>query len=139
MIYLRIIGFAWLFLFTPLVGLAEICPISLQVTYADGVKGCLTDLSLSNSIDKSWGKPISEVVRSAPFYAIAASDICEEIRVGVSNLNQNTMKETAERNALSGCSNNCDCKVIISNGNALITKSTGSLYGDTVDLKKVLG
>jgi hypothetical protein len=116
----------------------ENCPLNLRIKYSDGEKGCLTDLPLSKSMDKSWGKPISEVVRSASAYAIAASDICEEVKVGVASLGVFGSKDIAERNALGSCSKDCACKIIIYSGQVQLTKSTTSLYGDTEDLKQVL-
>ena len=109
--------------------LYENCPLSLRIKYSDGEQGCLTDLPLSKSVDKSWGKPVSDVVRSASYFAIAASDVCEEVRVGVANSSDRNFKETAERNAIGSCSKNCNCAVIISNGSVNLPKKLAAFIG----------
>jgi len=117
-------------LFSPLYGFAQTCPISLQVTYADGEKGCLTDLPLSKLTDKAWGRSLFEVAKSARHYTITFSSICNIATIGISNRQHpGQAKSEAEQIALSQCSDKCECAIIVDNGKVLLSQKLASLIG----------
>lgn len=128
--YLRFICFAWLLFFSTLSGFAQTCPISLQVTYVDGEKGCLTDLPLSKLIDKSWGRPIFEVARNQKHYTIATSSICNVVTFGSSSSGlMGMLKRDSEKHALDQCSKDCECTIVVDNGKVLLPQKLASLIG----------
>ena len=121
--YLRFICFAWVFFFSPLYSFAQTCPISLQVTYVDGEKGCLTDLPLSKLIDKSWGRPIFEVARNQRHYTIATSSICNVVFLGSSSSPlMGLVKSETEKQALNQCPKDCECTIVVDNGKVLLSQ-----------------
>lgn len=112
---------------------AQNCVLGLQISYPDGEKGCLTDLAVSNIRDKAWAKPIHEVAKYAGYYSISASTSCKHTVIGVgprTNIGSSFIsKIQAESNALSQCPTNCECAIVIDNGNVLLPKSSISLIG----------
>jgi len=128
--YLRIIGFILLLSLNHIQGLAQPCPFSLQVTYIDGQRGCLTDLPLSKHADKSWGKSIAEIAQYSRYYTIATSSICNLITVGAnSNAIVNTGRREAEVNSLTQCPKKCECAIVVDNGKVLLPLNLASLIG----------
>lgn len=98
---------------------ANTCPISLSLTYPDGSKGCLTDLPLSNKTSKAWGRSIAEVAKYARAYVVAASDSCPDVAISAtSGFNPNLRQE-----AVAACPRECDCAVVVANGNVLLPKN----------------
>lgn len=115
---------------TPIHGFTQSCPLSLQISYPSGEKGCLTELPISNAIDKSWEKPISEVARYAKYYSIVTSSKCNVLAIGTSDWTQPVFAKTkAETLALSQCPNRCDCAIVVDNGKVLVPKELAALVG----------
>lgn len=99
---------------------ADTCPMQLKVTYADGEKGCLTDLPLAKAKAKGWGDSIQELVQRANFYLIAASATCPDITFATAN---NGAPGSVIQTVVSGCARGCDCSVVVRNGAVLLPKS----------------
>ena len=100
----------------------------MQVTYVDGEKGCLTDLPLSKFIDKAWSRPIFEVARTQRHYSIASSAICNVVSIATTN-NPVPQKNLTEKNALAQCPKDCECTIVVDNGNVLLPRRLASLIG----------
>ena len=116
----------------PVFGFSQTCNYTQEISYADGTKGCLTDLPLSRIIDKSLGKSITNVVGSAPrYYSIASSSICNVTTIGSvfrKEFNALDRLET-EKIALKNCPDKCECSVVIDNGKVLLPKKLAVLIG----------
>ena len=103
--------------------MADTCSVQQKISYADGEKGCLTDLPLASAVAKGWGRSVESVVQNAGYYVIAASASCADVTVVVaSNSLFATQSGTADR-ATSLCSKGCDCAVVVNNGRVLLPKS----------------
>jgi hypothetical protein len=133
MFRLRLLVVLFFLGFSPLIGFAQSCPLNLKLSYPNGEKGCLDDLQLSKVIDKSWGREIGEVVKFAGYYSVAYAPNCSYLKIATaSNGNPaggNNAKATSESVALSQCPKDCDCSILIQNGNVLIPKEKVSLIG----------
>jgi len=110
---------------------AQTCISPLRINYADGEKGCLTDLPFTQQIAKGWNKPIFEVAQYATYYAIAASDICPEVGFGSTTIapGRQNLQMGAESSAIDSCKKGCQCEILISNGNVTMTKAQTLLMG----------
>jgi hypothetical protein len=118
-----------LFLFLRVGGaFAQSCPMTLNTTFPNGEKGCLTDLPLAKVIDKSWNRPISDVAKFAAYYSIAVSSTCNYIAIGVSSRSvPSYAKEDADRLSLGSCPSRCNCALIVENGKILLSKELASV------------
>ncbi len=99
---------------------AQSCPISLLIKYSDGESGCLTDLPISNVVDKSWGNQIKEIVSTAKFYSIATSKVCSISSVATTE--NALLINQIETGVLSRCPSGCDCSILVRNGQVLLPK-----------------
>ena len=99
------------------------CPVSQRITYLGGEKGCLTDLPIAKIVDKSWGKSVAELAKTAAYYSIAASENCKIAKIGIASGNMGFLASKAEQSALSSCPKDCDCITIVRNGNVLLPKN----------------
>ena len=128
--YLRIAGLACLLALSHLQVLAQSCPVSLQIHYPDGEKGCLTDLPLSKAVDKKWGRSIADVARVSRFYNVAASSNCNFLSIGAnSSALLNVARRDSEITALSQCPNTCDCAIVVDNGQVRMPQKLALLIG----------
>jgi len=126
----------------PFHGFSQSCAINSRITYANGEKGCFDDLQLSKYIDKSWGRQLSELVKKANFYSIAYSSNCSLIKIGIVNIANGRLQDPnveTDRLALSQCSEECGCAVLIRGGNVLIPKEQIlSIALDNADITAVV-
>jgi len=127
--YLRIVGLIFLLALTHLQGLAQSCPVSLQIQYPDGEKGCLTDLPLSKAVDKKWGRSIADVARISRFYNVAASSTCNLLTIGANSSALLAGRKDSESLALSQCPNTCDCAIVVDNGQVRMPQKLALLIG----------
>ena len=128
--YLRIVGLTCLLALTHLQGLAQSCPVSLQIHYPDGEKGCLSDLPISKLIDKKWGRSVEDVAKHAGYYVIAGSSTCSIASIGTANPNLVSLRhKTAENIAMSNCPSSCECTSVVENGRVLLPKKLAYLLG----------
>jgi hypothetical protein len=128
--YLRIAGLTCLLALTHIQGLAQSCPISLQIHYSDGEKGCLTDLPLSKVVDKKWGRSFADVARISRFYHVAASSTCNLLTIGAnSSPILYAGRRDSESAALSQCPNKCECAIVVDNGKVLVPQKLALLIG----------
>ena len=129
--YLRIVGLTCLLALTHFQGFAQSCPVSLQIHYPDGEKGCLTDLPLSKIIDKNWGRQISEVARNAGSYSVATSSNCRYTAIGTAGTpGVATLQKTARTSAALGhCPKGCECVIVVDDGNVLMPQNLAALIG----------
>jgi hypothetical protein len=133
MTLIRFFSVALFLAMTPIHGFTQSCPLSLQISYPNGENGCLTDLPISKAIDKSWGKPISEVAKYTKYYSVATSSLCGHIAIGTSqNVRNFDAKVFADKSALSQCPSSCDCAIVIDNGKVLLPKELAALVGTNV-------
>ena len=65
--------------------MADTCSFQHKITYADGEKGCLTDLPLASAVAKGWGRSVESIAQTAGFYAVAASASCSDVTVAIAN------------------------------------------------------
>ena len=106
------------------------CPGSLIIKYQNGDKGCLTDLPLSQFVDKRWKSKIFEVAKISRFYFIAASSKCDVVSIGTSTqIAHSNSREVASVAALSGCPSECSCSIVVDDGTVLVPKNQATLYG----------
>lgn len=112
-----------LVLLSPGISLADTCPMQLRVTYADGEKGCLTDLPLAKATAKGWGESIQTVAQRANFYLIAASATCPDVAIGMANNGAHALAIRSAETAIGNCSKGCDCSVVVQNGRVLLPKT----------------
>ena len=109
------------------------CPASLIIKYQNGDKGCLTDLPLSQFVDKRWKSKIFEIARTSGHYLIAASSKCDVVTIGTTAYNpppsMEFAKGEASKNALSSCPSECACSIVIDDGIVLVPQNQASLYG----------
>lgn len=103
--------------------MADTCSFQQKITYADGEKGCLTDLPLASAVAKGWGRSVESIAQTAGFYAVAASASCSDVTVAIANNRIQGMMGNIEEKAISLCSKGCDCAVVVSNGRVLLPKS----------------
>jgi len=114
----------------PILGFAQSCPFSLQITYLDGEKGCLTDLPLSKQTDKTWGRTVADIARLSKFYTVATSSICNLVTIGAnSNPIINTGRRESESASLSQCPRKCECAIVVDNGKVLLPQGLALLVG----------
>ena len=110
-----------------------VCPASLIIKYQNGDKGCLTDLPLSQFVDKRWKSKIFEIARTSGHYLIAASSKCDVVTIGTTAYNPPPSMEFAKgeatKNALSSCPSECACSIVIDDGIVLVPQNQASLYG----------
>lgn len=113
----------------PIYGSAQGCPLNLQISFSDGEKGCLTDLPLSNFIEKKWNRPISSIVKNSNYYAIASSSICNIVTIGAHNGSayNDAARGATDPVALGACPNKCECAVVVRNGKVLLPKKLAML------------
>jgi hypothetical protein len=108
------------------------CPASLIIKYQNGDKGCLTDLPLSQFVDKRWNSKIFEIARTSGHYLIAASSKCDVVTIGTTAYNpppsMEFAKGEASKNALSSCPSECACSIVIDDGIVLVPQNQASLY-----------
>ena len=105
------------------------CPASLIIKYQNGDKGCLTDLPLSQLVDKRWKSKIFEIAKNSRLYMIAASSKCDAVSIGTSSLSFSHSKGEASSTALSGCPSECSCSIVVDDGTVLVPKNQATLYG----------
>ena len=106
------------------------CPLPLIIKYQNGDIGCLTDLPLSQFVDKTWKSKIFEVARNSRSYIIAASSKCDVVSIGTSpQIAQSIFRELAYASALSGCPSECSCSIVVDDGIVLVPKNQATLYG----------
>jgi len=117
------ISFFALVLLSGSASMADTCSVQQKITYADGEKGCLTDLPLASSVAKGWGRSVESVVQNAGYYVIAASASCSDVAVVMANNSQIAANMGIADRAISLCSKGCDCAVVVNNGRALLPKS----------------
>jgi hypothetical protein len=109
------------------------CPGSLIIKYQNGDKGCLTDLPLSQLVDKRWKSKIFELARTSGHYLIAASLKCDVVSIGITVYNPppsvDYAKQQASIDALSSCPSECSCSIVVDDGIVLVPQNLASLYG----------
>ena len=105
------------------------CPGSLIIKYQNGDKGCLTDLPLSQLVDKRWKSKIFEIAKNSRLYMIAASSKCDAVSIGTSSLSFSHSRGEASGAALSGCPSECSCSIVVDDGTVLVPKNQATLYG----------
>ena len=93
---------------------SQTCITPLVLNYEDGEKGCLTDLPIAKIVDKSWGKSVAELAKTAAYYSIAASENCKIAKIGIASGNMGFLASKAEQSALIAHTNG-QCS--IKNGN----------------------
>ena len=102
---------------------ADTCPMQLKVTYADGEKGCLSDLPLAKATAKGWNQSVQELAQRANFYLIAASAVCSDVTIAMANNGSHALAMRSADVAAGNCSKGCDCSVVVSNGRVLLPKT----------------
>jgi hypothetical protein len=105
------------------------CPSPLIIKYQNSDIGCLTDLPLSQFVDKTWQSKIFEVAKNSNLYVIVASSKCDLVSIGKSSLHQFVGKAEATTRALRGCPSECSCSVVVEDGTVLVPKNQATLYG----------
>jgi hypothetical protein len=134
MSFIRVLLSLVLLAFAPVDGFAQSCGFGLQIKYPDGEQGCLTDLPLSKVIEKTWGRQISDVAKSSGYYSIAAASNCSAVFIasanGIVSGSFGTRKEQTERMVLGQCPKNCDCTIVVANGQVLLPKPLALLLGE---------
>ncbi len=112
---------------------ADSCPFRLEVKYADGQKGCLTDLPIAKKKSKSWGKSISDVAMFASNYVIVSSNVCDvsEIFTASVPIAVLQMNERVESFIVRDCPDKCDCARFVKNGSVLVSKDLALALGST--------
>ena len=107
------------------------CPASLIIKYQNGDKGCLTDLPLSQFVDKNWKSKFFEIAKISRTYMIAASYKCDLVSIGASSAQSSVHKarEEASSSALNGCPSECACSIVIDDGTVLVPQNQALLYG----------
>ena len=106
-----------------------VCPASLIIKYQNGDKGCLTDLPLSQFVDKRWKSKIFEIAKNSRLYMIAASSKCDLVSIGTSNTTLTYARGEASTTALGGCPSECSCSIVVDDGTVLVPQNQASLYG----------
>ena len=106
-----------------------VCPASLIIKYQNGDKGCLTDLPLSQFVDKRWKSKIFEIAKNSRLYIIAASSKCDLVSIGTSNTTLSYARGEASTTALGGCPSECSCSIVVDDGTVLVPQNQASLYG----------
>jgi hypothetical protein len=102
------------------------CSFKTQIKYQDGTVGCIDDLPMANQIPRGGSQSVIDSISGANNYYIAASNpnICQSLGISTyrgtqAGLSPNLLK----KQALDSCkSNDCECNIVISDGNALVSK-----------------
>jgi hypothetical protein len=132
MFSIRLSIIALFLVIAPVFGYAQSCPVSLQIHYPDGEKGCLTDLPLSKVVDKKWGRSIADVARISRNYHIAASSTCNLLTIGANSSGLTIALRDSENSALSQCPVKCECAIVVNNGKVQIPQKLASLISTEV-------
>lgn len=104
------------------------CPVTMQLNYPNGEKGCISDLPISKRYMKSWGKTLEEVIKFSPAYSLAVSAICPDIHIA----SRRTLQLQLDSEALGSCDSKCECATVIRNGRVLIAKDVAMALGADV-------
>jgi hypothetical protein len=111
------------------------CSSAFQISYANGEKGCLTDLPISKKISKSWNRSIGDVAKTAEHYAIVSGELCDISEVFTAHAsNQNVAAQALTRKAdnfIRNCPSGCNCSTVVMNGSVSINKSLAMALGST--------
>ena len=108
------------------------CKFKNQIKYQDGSVSCLEDLPIANQIPKGQTQELTALVSKAFIYAIAQSiePNCNSIGFNSTAFSANRVGDfyknvlnNIEKEALASCkSGGCNCQLIASDGNALVSK-----------------
>ncbi len=113
---------------------ADSCPFRLEVKYADGQKGCLTDLPIAKKKSKSWGKSISDVAMFASNYVIVSSSVCDVSEIFTASglpIAVRQMYDRVESFIARDCPDKCDCAKVVNDGSVLVSKDLALALGST--------
>ena len=116
---------------------ADSCTFKTKLRYADGQEGCLSDLPLSTQKSKIWGRTIDNVAMYSNYYMVVAASSCNSIEIFASS--SISTNHSLQRNLtpqvdsyIQSCPKECDCTVVVDNGNVLLPKSLAMALGRAV-------
>lgn len=99
---------------------AQTCPFRLQITRADGSRGCFTNLPIAQLVEPVYDKTLETLVSRAIKYQIAVSsqEGCVAAGFGaVLNLTASGIEDVARDQALSTCRRSgCQCQIVVQDG-----------------------
>lgn len=113
---------------------ADSCTFKTKLKYADGQEGCLSELPFANQKSKVWGKSIENVALYSTNYLIVAASSCgnAEIFATTQNIMLPYIRATMASQAnsyIEACPKECDCTVVVNNGNVLLPKRLAMALG----------
>jgi hypothetical protein len=114
---------------------AESCSYKTKVRYSDGQEGCLNELPFASKTSKSWGWSIDKVAQNSNYYVIVAASSCSNAEIFGANASAGivqNLKSGILSNAekyMAACPKECDCTVVVDNGNVLLPRSLAMALG----------
>lgn len=101
-------------------GFAADCPFNEKITYANGQKGCVSDLSLPEA-DASGMRFAIVVNKPAYYVAISKQKNCKAFGYGIATMGYSSnpnVKDDAKKAAIDSCkSAGCECAILLDDGN----------------------
>ena len=113
---------------------ADSCTFKTKLRYSDGQEGCLSELPIAAQTSKVWGKSIENVALYSTNYMIVAASSCSNAEIFATSQNillpyiKNTMASQAN-SYIEACPKECDCTVVVNNGNVLLPKNLALALG----------
>jgi len=114
---------------------AESCSYKTKIRYSDGQEGCLSELPFASKTSKSWGWTIDKVAQSSNYYVIVAASSCSSAEIFGANASPGIVQNlkggilsNAEK-YMAACPKECDCTVVVDNGNVLLPRSLAMALG----------
>ncbi len=114
---------------------ADSCTFKTKLKYADGQEGCLSELPFANQKSNVWGKSIENVALYSTNYLIVAASSCNNAEIFATTQNilpayiRATMLSQAN-SYIESCPKECDCTLVVSNGNVLLPKRLAMALGN---------
>jgi hypothetical protein len=121
---------------------AESCSFRTKIKFSDGQEGCLADLPLAAKTPTSWGQSIDKVAQRASFYLVVAASSCSNAEIFSTNNYQPAqvfmIKDLIAKKAadyIAACPKECDCTLVVNDGNVLLPRSLAMAFGGGDDAK----
>ncbi len=115
---------------------ADSCSYKTKIRYADGQEGCLSDLPLASQKSKAWSKSIESVAQAASNYIVVAASNCNATEVFASSVSTTSMWRSQlmpqVNNYIQACPQECDCTVVVDDGNVKLPKNLALALGRSV-------
>ena len=113
---------------------AESCSYQTKLRYADGQVGCLSELPFASQKSKAWGRTIENVALYSNYYMVVAASSCNTTEIFASTFitTNHALQRlvTPQVNSyIQACPKECDCTVVVDNGNVLLPKNLAMSLG----------